>query len=260
MLSLCFAFSCTALSCTRCTRRRLFKPQSARAGEPGAQPTAPVQLRPQQRPPPPQAPAARPEASSGSPPPPPPPAPARPPALPQPPPVPQGNYSAVAAVAGQTVPGPGTYGPPPVPPPPPTVRPPPPRAAPPPPPPPPPVPHVRRPSYHEPMVAPVPEPEPEVVMDAAPPRPSYETWGIDQPPPPQAAQELEYYAPPMVPPAPPLPAQVSWTLRLFAVDTSAVENNWTKAAQRCQIWRCGALKRRTRILLWPCHTDLLFHL
>lgn len=190
-----------------CSRRKLFKPQSVFAAESSA--SQPPPPRPQQRPPPPQAPAAQPGTSGKPPPPPPPPSSARPPAPPQPS---QAGYGAADPfAAGQPSDSPGTYGAPPVPPPPPTARPPPPRAATPPPPPPPseqPQPHVRRPSYQQPIVDSM--QEVDAMIDGAPARPSYETWGIDQPAPQQAAEEVGYSVPPMAPPAPPLPAQVCW--------------------------------------------------
>ncbi|CAM9354378.1 unnamed protein product [Scytosiphon promiscuus] len=51
--------------------------------------------------------------------------------------------------------------------------------------------------------------EADAIMDGAPPRPSYETWGIDQPAPAQPTEELGYSVPPVAPPAPPPPTQMS---------------------------------------------------
>lgn len=193
---------------TSWSRRRLFQPQSARAGQPGAagtQPPAPLPPRPQQRPPPPQAAAVRP-GTSPPPPPPPPPSSARPPAMPQPTPAMQTGYAALPPVPAEPAGSRSAHaihGAPPVPPPPPTSRPPPPRAAPP-PPPPPPVPKVRHPSFHEPMLSSM--PESSAVIDEPPSRPSYEMWGVDEPPPPHPSEELSFGdAPSMVPPPPPVP-------------------------------------------------------
>lgn len=192
--------------------RRFFQPPSVRAGQPGAstaQHASSIRAGPQ-RPPPPQAPAPRPGASPEPAPSPLPPSFFQPPALPKPPLAPMSSdYStAVLVPPDSSYPSYATLPPPPVTPPLPLSRPPAPRVPPPPPPPPPPVPTSRRPSFQERIE----EAIPHSALDNAPPRPSYEEWGVEQPSSLLSPKQEHMNAVPPLPPplpAPPLSNQVS---------------------------------------------------
>lgn len=183
--------------------RRLFQPQSTRLGQADTLETPSVPPPRIQRPPPPQGPAENPVASGRPPPPPPPPPPPTSSRAHQ-----SSSSTTLSTPAGSSIPGSAAQPPPPIPPPPPQSQPRPPRG---PPPPPPPVPTVDESSLRGSFAEMIPTPAPEV--DAAPARPSYEMWGLDQPPAVETSQVAMSSAPPVPPPPPSrpqaLPAQVS---------------------------------------------------